>query len=81
MTVCLAPNPSPNLSWTTKDTAGRQEDMDESKGLPECVLRDPHLVRCVALEAAHIQRGDEGHVLEAVLHARRFGPFVLEITP
>ena len=40
-----------------------------------------HLVRCLALEAANIQRSDEGHVLEAVLHAHRFGPFVLKITP
>lgn len=40
-----------------------------------------HLVRRLALEAADIQRSDEGHILKAVLHAHRFGPFVLKITP
>lgn len=82
MTVCLAPNLSPNLGWKTKDKAGGQPRwmnmwMDESV----CVCVDPHLVRCLALEAANIQWSDEGHVLEAVLHAHRFGPFVLKITP
>lgn len=43
-------------------------------------FKDPHLVRCVALEAANIQWSDERHILEAVLHAHSFGPFVLEIT-
>lgn len=40
-----------------------------------------HLVRCLALEAANIQWSDEGHILKAVLHAHRFGAFVLQITP
>ena len=40
-----------------------------------------HLVRCLALEAANIQWSDEGHILKAVLHAHRFGAFVLKITP
>lgn len=34
----------------------------------------------MALEAANIQWSDERHILEAVLHAHSFGPFVLEIT-
>lgn len=40
-----------------------------------------HLVRCLALEAADVQWSDEGHILKAVLHAHRFAPLVLKITP
>lgn len=47
-----------------------------------CAGLHHHLVRSCALQAAHVQRSDERHVLEAILHAHRFGTaLVLKITP
>lgn len=58
--------------------AGKENSLSHTQ-THNCSLS--HLVRCLALEAAHIQRSDEGHILKAVLHTHRFGSFVLKITP
>lgn len=91
MAVRLAQNLPPNLSWKTKETAEMNERVTErgttrvsdievkqtDSGKQMCFS---HLVRCVALEAANVQRGDEGHILKTVLHTHCFGSFVLKIT-